>query len=303
MEQLDLFDTFALSLPNRPYCSDDLDAGLQIRDKLKAKTKKYIQANPPALIHWLAFDCDYQCAVEFIKDNDLPFPNFAVINPLNGHSHLLYGLSAPVCNSDNARLKPLNYLAAVEYALREKLEADQGYCGLIVKNPLNAHWNTYELQDNLWDLGALAEYLTLPQKLPKKALSVGLGRNCSLFEVGRLYAYKNCLMYRTTSTKAHFYEAILSYLQSENQSFPVPLNFNELKGIAKSISGWTWKNYTGRKPDKDWQEYVRATHTPEIQSKRGKLGGRPKTTTAEGKPWEVLGISRATWYRKNASNH
>ena len=69
---------------------------------------------------------------------------------------------------------------------------------------------------------------------------------------------------------------------------------------AKSVAKWTWQNLTPG----GFRDYVERTHTPEIQAKRGKVGGvrsgevRRIGSASELKPWEAEGISRATWYRR-----
>lgn len=298
---MNLKDMFVEKLAKRPYCSDDLNYGVTIRDKLVAQQKKYIQANQPYLINWLCFDIDYPCVLETtFEEKFLPAPNIMVVNPENMHSHLLYGLVTGVSCSDNSYIKPLNYLSAIEYALREELNADRSYCGLMIKNPCHNLWKTYELEKELWTLPQLEDYLNLPKKLPEKAKFLGLGRNCTLFEIGRKYAYEQVFAFKTLLDKEAFQAEILSYIEKNNQNFPQPLDFNECKSISKSISNWTWKNYRKKISDEDWKEYVRVTHTSEIQSKRGKKSGevRRKNSAEEKQPWKELGISRAWYYKQ-----
>lgn len=292
---------FTDKLANRPYCSDNLDYGLAIRNKLIAKEKKYIQANQPFMVNWLCFDIDYPGVLETtFEEKFLPAPNFLIENPINKHSHLIYGLVSGVCSSSHAKHHPLRYLASVEYSLRKELKADFGFSGLIIKNPLHEAWNTYEIEKKLWDLSDLADYLTLPKKLPQKAQLVGLGRNCTLFELARKFAYAQITLFRTNSTKEIFHQSILGYIQTQNTSFPQPLQFNECRSIAKSISNWTWKNYRQRMDDASWKEYVDKTHTSEIQSRRGKKSGevRYEGSNEQLKPWKKLSISRAWYYRQ-----
>jgi hypothetical protein len=48
MQQLSLgLEQFTGNLPNKPYCTDDLHLGLQIRPKHLALLKRYIQPNHP----------------------------------------------------------------------------------------------------------------------------------------------------------------------------------------------------------------------------------------------------------------
>ena len=54
---------FREQLPRRPYCTDDLSAGLVIRSRDQAARYRYIQPNPPGLACWLVFDVDHPYAV------------------------------------------------------------------------------------------------------------------------------------------------------------------------------------------------------------------------------------------------
>ncbi|MFV5916960.1 replication initiation protein, partial [Bacillus cereus] len=60
------------------------------------------------------------------SDRNAPAPTFTIMNPKNGHAHLLYGLETAIRTAPDGRIKPLKYAAAVENALRKKLDADIG---------------------------------------------------------------------------------------------------------------------------------------------------------------------------------
>ena len=286
---------FKNKLAHKPYCSDDLGYGLQIRDKQIALLRKYIQANSPHKLYWIVFDIDYPCVLETtFKEKILPTPNLVVVNPENSHSHLLYGLKEGVYLTDNANLAPLRYAKAIEYSLRQELMADSGYSGLIIKNPQNTSWNTLELNEELWSLGELGEYLTLPKTMPKRENLIGLGRNCTLFELGRKYAYSEVLKQKIMgNTKDGFYQVVLHFIEQHNQDFPNPLMFNEYKGIAKSISNWTWKHY-GDKTTKQWAMYVKRTHTSEMQAYRGRLGGKANTNEQQSIKGKIGGKNNSS---------
>lgn len=253
--QLELFKE---NLPFKPYATNELSQGLSICNKQSALQKRYLQHNPPAKIHWLVFDCDQPGALETAhQQGHCPAPNFEVVNPANGHAHLFYGLAVPVTRTSAARAKPLRYLAAVEFALREVVGGDLAYGGLVSKNPLHPSWRTVEHQKTLWELGELSEYLNLPVTLPKRALQVGLGRNCSLFETARRWAYKSVLGYRLAGSQESFSLAVFEACQKLN-TFPEPLPLSEIKATAKSIAKWTWKHYTGRLTDAEFSQ-IQAT--------------------------------------------
>lgn len=312
-------DLFVENLPRKPYCSDEKGA-LQIRSKATAITRKYIQHNQPAMVHWLVYDYDRAGALDHIAQNWLPVPNFVATNPANGNSHLFYRLADPVCKSDNARQKPLHLLAKIDYVLTGLLDADVGYQGFISKNVLNKFWDVQEVNLQAWNLADFLEFFDLPARLPKRAEVQGLGRNCTMFEKCRQWAYRQVLGYRLAGNRKGFCEAVLTHCESINNGFPSPLNFSEVRSTAKSISSWTWKHYTGSgsMSDEQWAKHVEDTHTPDKQrarqakqvasrldatkkareeAKTMRAGGSTQTTIAK-----ALGVSQKTvsnWLKKD----
>jgi hypothetical protein len=59
----------------------------------------------------------------------------------------------------------------------------------------------------------------------------------------------------------------------------VPLDENEVNGIAKSIANWTICNMS----EFEFREYVKKTHTSKIQALRGKIGGCKAKVEGVGK--------------------
>ena len=189
--QLAIFDN---RLPRRPYCSADLQYGVQIRPLKAALKLPYLQINPPHLRMWMVFDVDREGAALAWEDANLPAPAWAAVNRLNGHAHLAYGLSAPVLVADNARRQPIRFLQGIEGAYRTAMQADIGYSGLITKNPTHPLWRILYGDQRLWELGELAEYGNVEKYIPryaKKPEEVGLGRNCIVFEFLRQWSYRN----------------------------------------------------------------------------------------------------------------
>jgi hypothetical protein len=253
--QLDLFRD---QLPHRPYCTDSLDAGLVIRQKLDAISKRYIQANGPTHLYWLPFDVDRETASFDWQDRHCPAPNIVVTNPENGHAHLLYGLEVPVRKAPDAQLKPLRYAAAVEFGLLKKLEADYGYAGLIVKNPLHESWIVQCFQDAPYSLGWLADYIDLEKvDYRRKPQDYGLGRNCTVFNSLRLWAYR--AIRENWPNYESWFEACRARAASYN-SFPSPLPESEIRATAKSVSKWVYQRFS-------------ASGFSAVQSRRGKRGG------------------------------
>jgi len=286
-------ENFKSNLPAKPYCSDDLTYGVMIRSTKIARTMRYIQHNDILSHRWFLFDCDYPNALEYADDSNLPLPNLVAINRKNGHSHLFYGLETPVLTCDNARKGPLNYAVAIEDTLTRLLKADPCYTGLICKNPLHKDWLTYQVRADSYTLNEFKEYIEPKRTLKKDKEKVnGLGRNCTLFDLLRHWAYTNFVHYKT---QEDFFNACYQQIISFNR-FDNPLSLNEIKTIAKSVAKWVWNRF-------DLE--IREKKFSSLQAYRGRLGGlkggRPKSTTKDGKPWELEGISRATWYRKKAA--
>jgi len=200
-------------------------------------------------------------------------------------------------------MKPLRYAAAVENALRKKLGADTGYSGLICKNPNHSHWKIAVWQPELYTLDWLSDSLDLNAANDKEIVAdYGLGRNCTLFDKTRKWAYR--AIRQGWPEYEQWLQACYERASAYNLQFAAPLDENEVIGIAKSISKWTITNFS--KDSFDY--YIERTHTSEIQSLRGKKGGvissgggRKKNSESINNkmPWNALGISRRTYfYRK-----
>lgn len=164
------------------------------------------------------------------------------------HGHLVWGLSAPVLvDSPDLRQGPLRYLCAVEAAFRAKLEADQGYSGLLTKNPLHGRWRVERGPRVGYTLKELAdcidvEDLSFYVAKSKKPEEVGLGRNVALFDWLRHWAYVAIRRYRGLrgqfpQWQAECYEKALG----RNGDFARPLDGRECWHVAKSVAKWTWR--------------------------------------------------------------
>ncbi|MEG2695468.1 MAG: replication initiation protein [Acinetobacter sp.] len=247
MQQLSLgLEQFTARLPNKPYCSDDLNYGVRILPKRLALLKKYIQPNHPYYTHFFVFDLDYSTAyIDFYYSMiGVPTPNLIVENPENGHAHYIYQLATPIYKTDASKPKPIQYGNAVYNALRDVLNADVGYTGLITKNAVHEQWRTYTIHSEPYTLNQLAEHLELTSKQINKPIApdeaVGLGRNCCVFHTVRKWAYVAIRKHRG-STYNQWLDAVVAECCSVNAQFTDPMQYNEVKGIAKSIARWVWK--------------------------------------------------------------
>lgn len=218
----------------------------------------YLQLNSPAFCAWIILDIDRRGAAEAWLDAGLPPPTYVAVNPANGHAQLGYALSAPVCKTDAARQKPLQYLAAIEYAYTAKCRADFGFVGPLSKNPLHDMWEVWEPANApAYELHYLAEFVDLPKRLPLRM--AGVGRNCDLFEKLRRWAYVAVRGFWGPGRGEQFEKAVLHQAEAFNV-FEVPLAFSEVKGIARSVSRYVWRNTT-------------PTGFRKVQAERGRRGG------------------------------
>jgi hypothetical protein len=229
-----------------------------------ALQRRYIQANPSALITSLVIDVDEEDALLRAVDhtNGIPMPSYVAQSP-SGKAHVAYLLKAPVCRTDNARLEPMRFAARVEAGLVNALGGDKGYAGFLTKTPVHEHWDTFWGTEQLYTLKELATQLPgwLPSTLPRKAAdNSGLGRNVALFNRVRLWSYSGVRRYWGDGPTV-WGEVTYAYALAVNQEFAVPLDSSEVAHLARSVSRWTWRNFT---PER----------FTEIQTERGRKGSQ-----------------------------
>ena len=160
--------------PKRPYAADAYAWGIFRMSREQALTKKHIQVNSERITSIICLDIDKSNTFDIISS--LPEqiqPNVLVENPYNGHGHAMWLLAVPVTVSANGRFKPVEYLNAIRSSLTDLCQADRCYRGLICKNPIAQHWNSYcftnhrylldELRDGLKSVNAMhSDYKRVP---------------------------------------------------------------------------------------------------------------------------------------------
>lgn len=228
-------------LPNKPYCSNDKTASL-IRNVTNAVTYSYIQLNNHLRCSWLIFDIDTPFTGEYAWEaHNLPIPNYIAMSRDTRKYHLAYAIS-PVFTSENARSKPLAYLAAIQRTYKRLLGADEGYSHLMTKNPLHGDWLVTVLHDYEYSLADLHDGCG---DLDKKDYVIDTAelcdyeRNVSLFNVLRYYAYS---VVHNFDTHQSFHHDLECHAVTLNESFKEPMQEKEALGIAKSVANWTWRN-------------------------------------------------------------
>ena len=291
MKNKQLADFFE-NLAHKPYCSDELLYGLQIRPKKTAINMQYIQGNQPCMLHYFFFDIDRSEAVMAWHDENLPMPYWTAQTQKNGHAHICYKLEIPLCTSEFGSQKAIAYASKVQAGLANKLGADVGYSHLITKNPFHKDWRVTFWTEQAYTLDYLADFVELPKKLSKEQEVLGLGRNCIMFDTVRKWAYKAIRAHRGSTFDVWLGE-VLKQCKNVNNAFLEPLLYSEVKATAKSIARYCWK-----KDGYHYQEFI------DRQSKKGAIGGKISkrkpvpTSEATTKPWLALGISQSTYYRR-----
>lgn len=285
MQQLSLgLEQIIDKFPNKPYCSDDLHLGLQVRPKPLALLKRYIQPNHPYYTHFFVFDLDSSTAYidYFYSMVGVPTPNLIVENPENGHAHYIYQLATPIYQTNASNDKPIKYANAVYTALRQVLDADINYSGLITKNAVHSSWRTHVLREQPYTLDQLSERLDLTIRQINKEIkvdeAVGLGRNCCVFHTVRHWAYVEVRKYRAKSFN-QWLDCVIAQCCSVNAQFTVPMQYNEVKGIAKSIARWVWK-----RDGYAYQEFI------DRQTRKGQLGGKAKGEAYSAKRKQAVAL-------------
>ena len=242
-------------LEEAPYlsrCSDNKTAML-IRPRNYAVRWPYMQVNRKEMQAWMVFDIDHDhrsVPNPYIwQDEGLPPPNLIVRNRTSNKAHLFYAI-VPVCTSDQARSKPIQYLKAIYRALALRLEADFSYSGPVAKTPFHPWWQTTELHRSVYELNELADSVELETTRPwlRQDIDVSYSRNCTLFERTRRFAYDIVDEEREKGSYTNFKCRVESFAHVNNTNLvgKPSLPCSEVLAVVKSVSRWTWDKYCAR---------------------------------------------------------
>ncbi len=208
-----------------------------------------IAPDPPGWLTALRFDIDTEGGGAAWIEAELPAPNFVVINPSNGHAHLIYLLGAWVQTDfdDSRRLKVVRYAAAIERAYTAALGADTAYAGRFHHNPLSCAYVTKIGRDTPYSLDELARYVDLTAPPQKKSPPTGIGRNVEIFDRLRRWAYV-----AVADCRIGTYDAWCGAVADRGEQIAAdvgaessrgPLAANEVGHIVKSVARWVWERY------------------------------------------------------------
>ena len=243
----------------------------------------------------LLFDMDGD-PIDWLVDvlgPDVPRPNWITWRKSNLHAHIAYTLARPVLTGEQARMTPQAWLARIGEYLAAKLKADAAYSAALAHNPMSrasqGRYRTDWLREAPYPLEELAAYIPKGWRRPPEPRTA-YGRNDALFREGMKWSGQPRNWGKWSALETH--------LWAVNASFVEPLNVRELAGIVKSIIRYQRRNLESGKQQETFSF---------IQASRGLKSGmaRRKGTPLEHDrtPWETAGVSRRTWYYKQAGQH
>ena len=187
-------------------------------------------------------------------DKNMPEPTFIVRNRASGNCQYFYLLKTPVAYHENARKRIQQYYETIEQALCHVLEGDPRYHSNMARNPLHVSHQVI-VSNTPYTLGMLETYFDrdeypqginsfLPGRSQTHVAENGtdsLGRNCTLFDTVRLWAY-GAIFSPLGETLDSWQRAVTNMASEVNSRFTHPLSAKEVGYTAKSIYNWVWKN-------------------------------------------------------------
>lgn len=230
-----MLELFKESLQTKVLSTNDLGNGLKFRKKEKAIAFSHLATNQ-LYRKFIVLDIDQPWSAFLWEERGMPVPSLVVISPDTGRCHYLYALETPVIYTEAGRRLPQKLYEAVDLGLTRRVGADLSYVGLITKNPLHPRWKVIQ-HNAVYDLRQLAEYVDITRT--KLDRTNPLGRNCTLFDCLRFWAYPTVRMQTTFEP----WQAMADQKAiSINCNFPDPLPAKEVLSVAKSVGQWTWRN-------------------------------------------------------------
>lgn len=223
---------------------------------------------------------------------DMPRPNWIVWRTANMHAHVCYTLARPVLTGEQARQTPQAWLARVGEYMAAKLKADAAYSAALAHNPMSrasrGRYRTDWLRQEPYSLAELAAFVPKGWRRPIAQPRTVYGRNDALFREGMRWSGKPRNWGKWATLETH--------LWAMNVGFIEPLGARELGGIVKSIIRYQRRNLESGKQQEMFSR---------IQAARGRKSGatRYQGSNEQARPWEAEGISRRTWYYRQAGQH
>ena len=209
----------------------------------------------------------------------------------NRPCHAAYCLYCPVLTRPEDLPGPQQALARIREFFTQELRADPHYTAVLTHNPVHQKWNTEWGYQWGYGLDELSQFLPPGYRLPRlDKIQTHQGRNSGLFKAGM----KWCGLPRNWSNLSSVYP----YLTTLNKKLTIPLSLREVEGIAKSVVNISSHNLASGQTQAKFSQ---------IQAARGRKGGRIsgakryQGSKEQERPWEAEGVSRTTWYDRQAT--
>ena len=121
-----------------------------------------------------------------------------------------------------ARVEPLHFYGAVERGIARRMGADRRYSGLITKNPVHPHWRVEWRREEPYTLPELADWLFPEDMQPDFSVetTLGVGRNCTVFDELRLIAYREVRAFKRNGSLDTFRARLERVAIGINMQFP-----------------------------------------------------------------------------------
>lgn len=243
--------------------------------------------------HFLMTDYDKpSCTAHEIYDLE---PNFVIYNVQTCTHQAFWLLTTPVhCQDKNS--PAYRYLRAVESAYDHQYDCDHAFAREVSRNPLFHGSDVDWRHDKPYELRELASVTNLNAHLGKKQrrlIESHLGRNDEVFNNLRLSGYDIVKNASQVDFERLFSQLII--IADRFNQYDPKLPDSEIRSICRSIARFC----VGR-----FNQSMTNAQFSELQARRGAVGGKKskrtkvKTSARTTKPWDDLGISRATYYRQ-----
>ena len=285
-------------LPKIMLCSSSLKTenprSYQLEKHIALK-HEHIQPNHENMWKFIVIDDDVNSPDAYL-DLPVPPPNMVVINPESGHCQRWYFLANGVSRTSMSKRTIQDYYLKTLFKLTAIYHGDAAYNGNLARNPVHPkhiclypRLKPYTLNElnsgmgisksdyekgNLDQSEAFLRIQEYCRKNKKMSDNMGAGRNCTIFDILRVKAYKIHCEY---STETDFANDLQFEAQKINQNY-FPNNLlphNELKHISKSIARYCFTKLRNRK-------FSLPLSFIERQKVRGALGGQTRSSNYAG---------------------
>lgn len=289
-------EQYKSKLPPKPYHTNDYYFGKKIGALDSALKSNHIQPNSLTHKYFMIFDLDGDLSVLDWADKGLPAPHLIVRNLDNGRSHMTYILKTSIKNDVTGLQKPIKYFSDVEHGLAVRIGADMNYNGLLTKNPFKSSaYKILSYESAPYDLDYLNEFvdkvLVKKQRDEKKKKKIedgfASGRNCTLFENLRLWAYANWHRCHQTELRSNILEQAMVL-----NTFECELGIKEVETIANSVYRFITRHFSIERLN-------------ELKSDRARQSRKKSSANliyVNGKPWEEEGVPKRTYYYRKGKN-